>query len=249
MEKGPTGSLDLRWREASEEELLELLERHADELDAGAVGQVLVNPFASSRVIERLLASRNLLAFYEVKRSIARHPRCPEIEALKLLPGLFWRDLVRIGSDIRIGPVVRRAADRQLSRRLPGLSVGERQAIARSAGAGLIATIRHDPEVRVIRGLLENPRLTEGALSPLLTSDAARPEVLTEIARNRRWGARNGVRVAICRNPRTPVATAQQLLPMLQKKDLRDVASDRRLAAAVRRRADLLLGRSGGPGI
>ncbi len=249
MEEGPTGGLDLRWREANEEELLELLDRHADALDAGAVAHLLVNPFASPRVIGRLLESRKLLTFYEVKRGIARHPRCPEIEALKLLPGLFWRDLVRIGSDIRIRPVVRRAADRQLARRLPGLSVGERQNIARSAGAGLIATIRHDPEVRVIRGLLENPRLTEGALSPLLSSESARPEVLAAIASNRRWGTRNGVRVAVCRNPRTPVATALQLLPMLQKKDLREVASDPRLTAAVRRRADLLLGRSAGPGI
>ncbi len=244
MEEGPTEGLDLRWLEANEEELLALVERHAGELDAGAVGKVLVNPFTSSRVIERLLASRRLLAFYEVKRGIARHPRCPEIEALKLLPGLFWRDLVRIGSDTRVRPLVRRAADRQLARRLPGLSVGERHSIARSAGLGLIATIRNDPEIRVIRGLLENPRLTEGALSPLLNSEAARPDVLVAIASDRRWGARNGVRVSICRNPRTPVATALKLLPMLHKRDLREVASNHRLAAAVRKRANLLLGRA-----
>ena len=76
-----------------------------------------------------------------------------------------------------------------------------------------------------------------------MTRDSARPELLSLVARDRRWGVRYRLRVPICRNPNTPVATALSQLAGLRKRDLESVARDPRLAGAVRQRANLLLGR------
>ena len=104
--------------------------------------------------------------------------------------------------------------------------------------------LRNDPEPRVIEALLENPRLTEGSLLPMLSREVARPEVLSLVANSHRWGTRYPVRVAICKNPRTPATSSLPLLPMLKKKDLGAVARDRRLPSVVRRRAEVLLGKA-----
>ncbi|MGE5233230.1 MAG: hypothetical protein ACM3OB_03895 [Acidobacteriota bacterium] len=232
-----------RLRDADAETLLALVKDLASSLDVAAARQALRNPFAGAELIEALLAVPSLVRYYEVQRVIALHPRTPEVHALRLVPGLFWIDLVRLGLDTRVKPVVRRAADERLIERVPRLSVGERIAVARRASSAVLSHLRHDPTPRVIAALLENPRLTEGTLLPLLAGDASVPAVLAIIAQDPRWGTRYPVRVALCRNPRTPVPTALGLLPGLRKVDLGAVESDPRLAGAVRQRAQLLLGR------
>lgn len=236
------GGFARRLREAAGDELAELLAERLGELDEAAVAQLLRNPHAGGEAIAQVASRRDLLTSYVLRREIARHPRTSEALALRLVAGLYWQDLLAIGRDTRLRPVIRRAADRQLASRLAGFSLGEKTAIARRAGRGVVQQLRDDPNPRVIAALLDNPRMTEGILGPLVHRDDARPEVLRVIADNPRWGSRYGLRVALARNPRTPVATAQRLLPMLKKVDLRAVAADPRLPRAVRRRAELLGG-------
>ncbi len=224
---------------------MELVQNHVEALDGTLLRQLLRHPYLSAETIQVLLDERSVVGSYEVRRELAAHPKTPEVRAIQLVATLYWRDLARMSSESRIRPVVRRAAERRLAERLPGLAVGEKVAIARRCGGGLMAQLGRDPNPRVIAALLENPRLTEGLLLRLVSREDARPEILALIARDRRWGVRYRIRVPICRHPKTPVATAISLLPALRKPDLKAVADDHRLAPAVRKRADLLLGRLG----
>lgn len=234
--------LPQRLREADADDLLGLLRRHGEELDVAAARQALRNPFLATEGIEVLAEQRRLLTAYEVKRALALHPRAPEALALRLVPTLYWRDLMELGLDTRIRPTVRRAADRRLASRLPGLAVGEKVAIGRRASARVLGKLRHDPSVRVVRALLDNPRTTEGLVLPLITHDATLPEILQAVARHRRWGVRYEVRLGLCRHPNTPLAIALGLLGHLRKADLRKVASESRVPPLVRRKAEVLLG-------
>ncbi|MEM7483026.1 MAG: hypothetical protein AAF481_17770 [Acidobacteriota bacterium] len=236
-------TLRRRLREADEEGLLRLIrETPDDRFDAVAARQALRNPFAGSAVTEWVLGRPALKAVYEVRRDLAFHPATPQARALDLVPGLYWRDLVALGAEMRVHPALRRAADRNLIRRFAGLSLGEKTAIARRAGGTLLAHARNDKNPRVMAAVLENPRLTEGLLTPLLRRDDAEPAVLETIAGSRRWGSRYAVRRALSRNRRTPDPVALRLLPQLKKNDQRAVASDPKLSPVVRRRARLLLG-------
>lgn len=230
-----------RMRDAGSEELLALVREHAGLLDPPAVRNVLRSSFVTAEVIE-VLAQPRLLSFYEVRRDLALHPRTPQTLAQQLVPGLYWRDLAALGGDTRLHPRLRRMADQYLSTRLPELSMGEKISMARRAGTGLLAHLRHDPSPRVIGALLDNPRLTEDILAPVVHGPGTPGPVLALIAADRRWGMRYGLQVAICRNPATPLATALRLLPMLRKTELKAAAADPRLSGAVRQRARLLLG-------
>ena len=236
-------SIEQRLAAADEEGLVELVREHLASLDSALMRRLLRHPFLGSEAIRLLLADRHVVGSYEVRRELAAHPKTPDARAMQLVSTLYWRDLARLSVETRVRPVVRRAAERRLADRLPGLAVGEKGAIARRCSPALVSRIGQDPNPRVIQALLENPRLTEGVVLQLVSRESARPELLAMVARDRRWGVRYRVRVPICRNPSTPVATALTQLPALRKPDLRAVADDPRLAKAVRQRADLLLGR------
>jgi hypothetical protein len=231
-----------RLREAGGEELRQLLRTVGGDLAVADAQQVLRNPHAGDEAIRLLAEQARLLSFYEMRRDLALHPATPQPLALSLLGTLFWRDLVSAGLDVRLRPVVRRAADQRLLERLSGLSEGERVVIARRASPHVLQTLRHDPMPRVVEAMLDNPRLMESDLLPMVAGEAARPQVLAVVLNHRKWGSRYLVRAAALRNPRTPTALALQHLPLLKKPDLRAVAGDSRLAAPLRRRAALLLG-------
>jgi hypothetical protein len=237
--------LHLRLREAGSEELLALLRARAGELTAPAVRHALRNPYCTAEAIEAVAAERRLLSFYEVRRDLALHPRAPETLAARFVPTLWWRDLMALALDTRLRPALRRTAEIHLGTRLPELAVGEKVALARRASPGIIAQLRLDPSPRVIAALLDNPRLTEGMLEPVLHRVSTSPAILELIANDRRWGVRYPLRLALVRNPATPLKISWRLLEALRKADLRPVAADPRIPEPVRRRARVLLGDTG----
>ncbi len=230
------------WRELGEDRLLERLRETGDEIDEGVAEAILANPHAGRRVIEELLRRRALLASYRLKKTLAGHPATPQPRAMNLVAHLYWRDLARLGADARARPAVRRQADRRLAEKLARLTVGERIALARVAGVGVLKRLVIDPSPRVIDSLLENPRLTETVLGPLIHDEGSSPASLERVAASPKWGRRYSVRAALARNPATPPELALDLLSSLQKRDLREVGANVRVAPAVRRRAGLLLG-------
>lgn len=236
------GGLGRRLRQAGRDELLALVDEHLVELSPAEVRQILRNPYCASEAVELLARQERLLAYYEVRRELALARQTPEALALRLVPGLWWRDLMLLSLDARLAPLVRRAAELNLVARLPKLAVGEKVSLARRASGGIFSHLRNDPNPRVITALLDNPRLTEGLLLPLVASATASPLVLQLIAGDPRWGPRYPIRLAVARNPQTPVETALRTLPLLRKIDLKAMAGDPRLAVAVRDRARLLAG-------
>ncbi|MCP3956223.1 MAG: hypothetical protein GY719_00025 [bacterium] len=229
------------WSRASARELLELLAARRQDLTIGEARRVLRNPFTTSEVIEGLLGARRLLASYELRSAIARHRRTPEAAAMRFIGGLYWRDLLEITVDVRISPAVRRVAEKYLVQRLKRLTVGEKVTLARRATREVLAHLRTDPSLRVIAALLENPRLTESALLPLVASESTLSRVLDLVASNPRWGRLYEIRLALSRNTLSPFRVILSILPTLRLSDLRTVALQEAHSSVVRHRADELL--------
>jgi len=237
-----SGSLGERLLAAGRQELAALLEEKAGELSVEDSLLALRNPFLDRDGVAVILAQERLLGSYRLRRELAGHRLVPEPRALQLIATLYWRDLVEIQRGARISPRLRRAAEKHLVARLPGLSQGEKVALARRASGALIEELGGERLPRVIAALLDNPRCTEGMVVRLAGRMGAAAEVLLVIARARRWSSRLDVRRALCLNPLAPGGVVLPLLPTLPKVDLRRIASDRRLAGAVRRRAAILVG-------
>jgi hypothetical protein len=97
---------------------------------------------------------------------------------------------------------------------------GVRRSAARSTDRFKLDRLVHDRDHRVIAILLDNPRVTERDVVKIAAMRPTRPEVLTTVARHRRWSSRYRVRKAICLNPSTPAPIARRLVPTLMRQDL-----------------------------
>lgn len=123
--------------------------------------------------------------------------------------------------------------------------VGYRISLARRPVFSLIDRLLFDPDARVVRTILGNPRLTEGEVVKLAASRRTTPEVLEAIAEDDRWITRYAVKVALANNPVTPSRMVLGLLPYLMHQDLRELASGS-THDAVRDQAATLLARRRG---
>lgn len=107
----------------------------------------------------------------------------------------------------------------------PKEPVGYRISLARRALAGVVERLLFDPDARVVRTLLGNPRLTEAEVLRLAASRRVAPEALVAVAQADRWIAHYPVKVALANNPATPTRIVLGLLPYLMRQDLEEVTA------------------------
>jgi hypothetical protein len=119
---------------------------------------------------------------------------------------------------------------------LTKLSLGERKYMARSHDRLRLERLLLDPEVPVIRNLLNNPSLVEADLVRLAARRPVRAEVLKVIFESV-WGKRYRVRLALVHNPYTPTELGLKLVGVLLARDLRRVAADGNLHPLLRQSA------------
>jgi hypothetical protein len=190
---------------------------------------------------QAILADRPARKYHAVRRALAGHPRTPRREALSLVSTLYWRDLANLSADSRVHPEVRRAADRDLLRRLPEMALAERVDLAKGVGRGTLALLRLDPDPRVLSAVLDNRFATE----PDVVQAAARPEataeVLAVIATHPRWSLRPGVRGTLLRNPNLPGPLALGLLTRASRDDLEGLLAAPGVSKFLRRCAQRVL--------
>ena len=232
---------------ADRHELAALVSRNLPRFNERDALQVLRHPYCTESVIVEILSSGPLASVRAVRRAVALHPASPRAAALACLGDLSWRDLAEIGRDLRVPTPVRRVADQNLLVKIPGLSLGEKIALARLAARELIPTLLSERDTAVFAALLDNQRLTSELLLAWLVRANPEPAQLARLSREPRWRSHPEVRGALFRNPRTPRSAALGLLSGGTRAEWRRLMSepgiDPLIAACARR---LLAG--GGPG-
>ena len=179
----------------------------------------------SSEEIRELLRDAGVRRFHVIRRALAAHPRTPRTEALSLIPTLFWRDLAWISAEASAHPEIRRAADKEIVRRLPGLALSEKAELAEISGRGVITALKGLPDRPLVAGILRN-RLTiesDVAFMAGLSRDA---ETLGLILSHPLWSVRASVRTALARNRHLPEREALRLLVSVPIQELREICRE-----------------------
>jgi hypothetical protein len=127
----------------------------------------------------------------------------------------------------------------------PTEPVGMRISLARRPIPRVVERLLFDPDVRVVRTILGNARLTETDVVKLASSRRASPEILGAVAEDDRWIARYPVKIALANNPATPLGMVLGLLPYLLNRDLRELANASSRAEVREQAATLLSSRPG----
>lgn len=114
------------------------------------------------------------------------------------------------------------------------LTLGERKSLARRRDRNLLARVLRDPHPDVIRIVLENPALTEDDVVRLCARRPIAAEVVREVFRSSRWMVRGAVRLAIARNPYSPLDLALSIVPHLRAQDAREIVASPELHETLR---------------
>jgi hypothetical protein len=209
--------------------------------------RLLRRPDLPADVVEELLADRNLRKYHTVRRALAAHRRTPRQAALSLVSTLYWRDLAGLSADVRVHPEVRRAADRDLSRRISDMALSEKMALARVSGRGTLLALRFDADARVLQAVMDNRFTTEPDLIAVAARTQTPSGVLEAIASHPRWGNLPALRSALLQNPRVPMAVALSLLPRANAADLAGLLETAGVSPLVKACAERVLAEKGVP--
>ncbi len=101
--------------------------------------------------------------------------------------------------------------------------LGVRKAMARKPDFKIIKRIAKDQDHRVIRNLLNNPKLTEYDVTVIASTRPTSPMVIREIFNHHKWITRYPVKKVIVLNPHTPLSIALKLLVFMSAQDLHEV--------------------------
>ncbi len=193
--------------------------------------------YAAADTLIATLAEASLLS-YEVRADLYSAARAADHDEIARL--FFSASPASTNSELSDGDL---APERDLFPRGRSLTLGERKSLARAHHREVIGHIVRDPHPAVVNILLDNPHITERDVIVIASRRPVLPAVLEVVASSGRWRPRYSVKRALVMNPNTPVHLALRMVITLRAGDLRAVAADANLAAALREQAEALLSR------
>lgn len=183
-------------------------------------------------VFVSLYAAKRHLENYKVIFALACHPETPMHVAQTLLPRFYIFDLLKVCLMPGVAPDLRILAEHCIVQRLPTQPLGAKITLARRGTAAVVEALLMEGTPILVETGLGNPRLREGAVHRFIASHNSTAETISMVARNARWKARPNIRLAILKNPRTPVIWFTLFLPGLSPKIIRDLLAVQRLTPA-----------------
>ncbi len=170
----------------------------------------------------------------KLRLALAAHPHTPRRLALRLIRELYTFDLMQFTLEPAAAADLKRVADDLLVARLASVSLGERISLARRCSGSVAAALLLDKESRVWQTALENPRLTESAIVKALQRPGATPAFVDAVCHHAKWSLRLEIRLALLRNPHTPMARALEFARRLPPPQLRDILHASRLPEKIK---------------
>lgn len=183
-------------------------------------------------IILSIYAKKRLFEVNSVKLSLVAHPETPPHIAQTLLPQLYLFDLLKLCLMPGVSADIHLAAERKIAQQIPTQPLGNKLTLARRGTAAILDALLRDGEEKIIEVCLDNPHLKEGSLHQFLTSSHATAENVSLVARNNRWKCRPNIRLAILKNPRTPLIWFTVFLKELPVATLRDLLASPRLTSS-----------------
>ena len=236
-----------RIRQMNRDELEEFVDSSIESMIEEEALAVLDNHFCTNTIIAKIAQSPRVTGRYPVKRALVAHRLTPQGQAMKYVHHLQWRDLLRLSTDVRVPPPIRRSIEENMKMKLAKLTLGEKIASAKFCSRDIARVLMREEDMKIFAAILQNSRLTEETLLQHVSSESSTAEQLRMVSEHPKWALRYAIRLALARNPETPRAVAASILTRLRKEDLEGLHRSPRTSRYVRACIDRLGLLSGKP--
>jgi len=122
---------------------------------------------------------------------------------------------------------------KNLHHEIMALSIGQRLKLALKGNRDARSILIHDANPMIQRFVLRNPRLTEEEALQFAKNRNLDSEVMVIIGKRKEWARNNNIRLALVTNPKTPLALALRFVSTLSEREVRALAKNRNVPAAV----------------
>lgn len=95
------------------------------------------------------------------------------------------------------------------------------------------ALLVRDPIKMVAMAAIKSPGVTDIEAARYASNQSLGEDVIRYISTKREWTRLYGIKVSLCRNPKTPIAEATKLLPFLREKDLINIMKSKGVPSAL----------------
>ncbi|MGE0871238.1 MAG: hypothetical protein AB7P03_21920 [Kofleriaceae bacterium] len=127
------------------------------------------------------------------------------------------------------------------------MSIPAKIRLATLGNAFARAILIRDPIRLVAVAAIKSPGVTDIEAARYASNQSLAEDVIRYISTRREWTKMYGVKVSLCRNPKTSIPEAAKLLPFLRDKDLVNLSKSRGVSSAIVAQArKLLMQRRGG---
>jgi len=120
-------------------------------------------------------------------------------------------------------------------------SEDKRTELAASAGEEEISRYVQDPSPKVIRALLGNRQLSEEDILIIANRKNIPPDILEIIAKDKRWSESYPVRLALVRNPKSPLSVSLSIARFLRLFDLEEITRSHFIPLVFRHKVESLI--------
>jgi hypothetical protein len=244
IERARTASgdeLNLFLHASSEDVLLAALEN--PNLEEPHITLLLERLDLPGNVISAVAAEPRWMASEGVRFRIACHPRTPKRIALTTTRQLYLFDLVRLSLLPSAPADIKRAAEEIIIARVPHLPVGQKLTLARRGPGRVVGAILGEGHAQATKLALNNAFLNESQILKVLAKSGLPERVVAAIAQHPKWSCQYNVRMALVRNPQTPIPYVLAFLSQLTLNDLQEIARMENLAPHLRKYIDQELSR------
>lgn len=130
---------------------------------------------------------------------------------------------------------------KNLAAQIADMGIGQRLKLALHGNRETRAILMRDPNTIVQRFLIQNPRLTDEEVIMMARNRNLNREILGRIGAKREWTRNYQVRLALVGNPKTPLSIAIGFVSTLMERDIRLLAKNKNIPAAVTGKAQRLI--------
>lgn len=117
----------------------------------------------------------------------------------------------------------------------------KRTELAASAGEEEISQYVQDPSPKVIRALLGNRQLSEEDILIIANRKNIPPDILEIIAKDKRWSESYPVRLALVRNPKSPLSVSLSIARFLRLFDLEEITRSHFIPLVFRHKVEAII--------
>lgn len=128
---------------------------------------------------------------------------------------------------------------------IQGLSIAEKIKLATIGSKSARKLLSRDSNRIVVNAVIRSPKIREDEVVPLAQDRTTPDDVLVYILTRKDWMKNYQIKIALCKNPKTPLPKSLRMLESLPEKELRSLSKNKNIPSIVASTALRILSRKG----